>query len=190
MSALLKTRKSKATTLVPLALLCAAWTSSLVGVDTATATRSEATDLPDGSAVPSLAIKAPASVPVPGAIAPSVPDGSADSVVAGASTSGIPAAALSAYQRAAQIINAADPTCNAPWELLAAIGRVESNHGQYGGNTLGSDGVSLPGIYGPQLNGTNGTQAITDTDGGQLDKDTVYDRAVGPMQFILSLIHI
>jgi len=186
MSALLKTRKSKAATLVPLALLCAAWTSSLVGVDAATATRSDATDLPDGSAVPSLAIKAPASVPIPGAIAPSVPDGTADSVVAGASTSGIPSAALSAYQRGAQIINAADMTCNTPWELLAAIGRVESNHGQYGGNTLGSDGVSLPGIYGPQLNGRNGTQAITDTDGGQLDKDTVYDRAVGPMQFIPS----
>ncbi len=187
MSALLKTRKSKAATLVPLALLCAAWTSSLVGVDAATATRSVASEaLPDGSAVPSAAIQAPASVPVPGAIAPSVPDGTADSVVAGASTSGIPAAALSAYQRGSQIINAADMTCNTPWELLAAIGRVESNHGQYGGNTLGSDGVSLPGIYGPQLNGKNGTQAITDTDGGQLDKDTVYDRAVGSMQFIPS----
>ncbi len=186
MSALLTNRRGKAATLVPLALLCAAWTSSLVGVDAATATRSVASDLPDGTTVPSLAIKAPASVPIPGAIAPSVPDGTADSVVAGASTSGIPSSALSAYQRGAQIINAADMTCNTPWELLAAIGRVESNHGQYGGNTLGSDGVSQPGIYGPQLNGQNGTQAITDTDGGQLDKDTVYDRAVGPMQFIPS----
>lgn len=186
MSALLKSRKSKAATLVPLALICAAWTSSLVGVNAASADRADAADLPDGSAVPSLAIKAPASVPVPGAIAPGVPDGTADSVVSGASTSGIPSAALSAYQRASQIINAADPGCNTPWELLAAIGRVESNHGQYGGNVLGSDGVSMPGIYGPQLNGQNGTQAISDTDGGQLDKDTVYDRAVGPMQFIPS----
>jgi hypothetical protein len=125
-------------------------------------------------------------VPIPGAIAPSVPDGTEDSVVAGASTSGIPSAALSAYQRGAQIINAADTTCNVPWELLAAIGRVESDHGQYGGNILGSDGVSTPGIYGPQLNGKNGTQAIMDTDGGQLDEDAVYDRAVGPMQFIPS----
>jgi len=186
MSSLLKTRKSKAATLVPLALLCAAWTSSLVGVNAASADRSDAAELPDGSAVPSLAIMAPASVPIPGAIAPGVPDGSADAVVAGASTSGVPSAALSAYQRASQIINAADPGCNTPWELLAAIGRVESNHGQYGGNVLGSDGVSQPGIFGPQLNGQNGTQAISDTDGGQLDKDTVYDRAVGPMQFIPS----
>jgi membrane-bound lytic murein transglycosylase B len=186
MPAMLKSRTSKAATLVPLALICAAWTASLTGVDTATAAKTGSSDLPDGTAVPSQAIKAPASVPFPGAIAPSVPDGTADSVVAGASTSGIPSAALSAYQRGAQIIDAADPSCNVPWELLAAIGRVESNHGTYGGNTLGSDGVSTPGIFGPQLNGDNGTQAIMDTDGGQLDQDPVYDRAVGPMQFIPS----
>ena len=65
-------------------------------------------------------------------------------VVTGASASGIPTAALSAYQRGSQIINAADTTCNVPWELIAAIGRVESNHGQYAGNVLGSDGVSRP----------------------------------------------
>ncbi|MFL6157007.1 MAG: lytic murein transglycosylase [Marmoricola sp.] len=182
----LKSRNAKAATLVPLALLSAAWTASLAGVDTATAAKTGSSALPDGSAVPSQAIKAPASVPIPGAIAPSVPDGTADSVVAGASTSGIPSAALSAYQRGAQIIDAADTTCNVPWELLAAIGRVESDHGQYDGNTLSSNGVSKPGIYGPELNGKNGTQAISDTDGGQLDKDPVYDRAVGPMQFIPS----
>jgi hypothetical protein len=186
MSAILKSRKGKAATLVPLALLSAAWTASLAGINTADAARTTVSDLPDGTAVPSQAIKAPASVPIPGAIAPSVPDGTADSVVAGASTSGIPSAALSAYQRGAQIINAADATCNVPWELLAAIGRVESDHGQYGGNILGSDGISSPGIFGPQLNGKNGTQAIMDTDGGQLDEDAVYDRAVGPMQFIPS----
>ena len=119
-------------------------------------------------------------------IAPAVPEGSADSVVAGASSNGIPAPALAAYQRGAQIINAADKSCNIPWELIAAIGRVESDHGRYGGNTLTENGVSKPGIYGIALNGKNGTQAINDTDGGQLDKDTVYDRAVGPMQFIPS----
>lgn len=186
MFAMPKGRKGKAFTLVPLALISAAWTASLAGVNPAVAGQEQSTALPGGATVPSEAIKAPASVPIPGAIAPSVPDGTADSVVAGASTSGIPSAALSAYQRGAQIINAADPTCNVPWELLAAIGRVESNHGQYDGNILNSDGVSTPGIYGPQLNGKNGTQAITDTDGGELDKDAVYDRAVGPMQFIPS----
>jgi membrane-bound lytic murein transglycosylase B len=39
-------------------------------------------------------------------------------------------------------------------------------------------------IIGIQLNGTNSTRAIGDTDGGVLDGDTSYDRAVGPMQFI------
>jgi len=187
MSALLKGRKSKAASLVPLALLSAAWTASIAGADSvASAAKHDNHGLPDGSTVPNQAIKAPASVPVPGQIAPAVPDGAADATVAGASTSGIPSAALSAYQRAAQIIDAADTTCNIPWELIAAIGRVESNHGQYAGNTLNSDGVSVPGIYGPELNGKDGTQAIVDTDGGQLDKDAVYDRAVGPMQFIPS----
>ena len=187
MSAKLKGRKSKAASLVPLALLSAAWTASIAGADSvASAAKNDNHGLPDGSAVPSQAIKAPASVPIPGAIAPAVPDGTADAVVAGASTSGIPSAALSAYQRAAQIIDAADTTCNVPWELIAAIGRVESNHGQYAGNTLNSDGVSVPGVFGPQLNGKSGTQAIMDTDGGQLDQDSVYDRAVGPMQFIPS----
>jgi membrane-bound lytic murein transglycosylase B len=184
---MLKGRKSKAASLVPLALLSAAWTATIVGADTsASAAKNDGHALPDGSAVPSQAIEAPASVPVPGAIAPAVPDGAADATVAGASTSGIPSAALSAYQRAAQIIDAADTTCNVPWELIAAIGRVESNHGQYAGNTLNSDGVSVPGVFGPELNGKNGTQAIMDTDGGQLDHDPVYDRAVGPMQFIPS----
>ena len=54
------------------------------------------------------------------------------------------------------------------------------------GTALTESGVSKPGIYGIALNGKNGTQAINDTDGGELDKDTVYDRAVGGMQFIPS----
>ena len=178
------TRKSKAITLVPLALASAAWTTSIVTVGGATAARTGDGDLPGGAAVPSQAIEAPASVPVPGLIAPAVPNGATDQVIASASTNGIPSAALSAYQRGAQIMDAADTACNVPWELIAAIGRVESNHGTYGGNVLTEDGVSKPGIYGPQLNGARGTAAISDTDGGELDRDVKYDRAVGPMQFI------
>ena len=180
-------RRSKAVALVPLALLSGVWTASLVSASaTASGTGDSNGSLPDGTKVPSDAIEAPASVPIPGVIAPAVPEGSADSVVSGASSNGIPAPALAAYQRGAQIINAADKSCTIPWELIAAIGRVESDHGRYGGNTLTEDGVSKPGIYGIALNGKNGTQAINDTDGGQLDKDPVYDRAVGPMQFIPS----
>ena len=178
-------RRTKALTLVPLALLSGVWTASLV-TTSATANTASNTKLPDGTSVPADAIEAPASVPVPGVVAPAVPDGSEDSVVSGASSNGIPSSALSAYQRAAQIIDAADKSCNIPWELIAAIGRVESDHGRFGGNTLTEDGVSKPGIYGIALNGKNGTQAINDTDGGQYDNDPVYDRAVGPMQFIPS----
>jgi membrane-bound lytic murein transglycosylase B len=181
-------RRQKALTIVPLALISGAWTVSLAGFGgSATAAGDDhGNSLPDGTKVPSKAIEAPANVPIAGVIAPGVPRGTADSVVDSASTSGIPSAALSAYQRAAQIIDAADKTCNIPWQLIGAIGRVESDHGRYGGNTLSRNGVSTPGIYGIPLNGKNGTQAIQDTDGGQLDKDQVFDRAVGPMQFIPS----
>ena len=175
----------KATALVPLALLSGAWTASLA-VSNATATGDAPTTLPDGSSVPAEAIKAPASVSSPGEIAPGVPAGTAADVVSSASTNGIPAAALAAYQRAAQVIDTADSACNLDWTLLAAIGRVESDHGRFGGNVLSTEGVSTPGIYGIPLDGTNGTAKISDTDAGTFDEDAIYDRAVGPMQFIPS----
>ena len=84
------------------------------------------------------------------------------------------------------MINAADRGCNIPWQLIAAIGRVESDHGRYGGNTLGEDGLSRPGIFGIALDGSNNTQKILDSDAGQYDSDQKFDRAVGPMQFIPS----
>ena len=78
----------------------------------------------------------------------------------------------------------ADPGCDVSWTLLAAIGRVESNHGRFGGAQLGSDGVSRPEIRGPQLNGAGAFAAIKDSDHGVLDHDKVWDRAVGQMQFL------
>ncbi len=176
----------KATALVPLALLSGAWTTSLAVTGSASAATEDQRTLPDGTSVPVEAIEAPASVSVPGVVAPGVPAGTADTVVASASTNGIPAAALAAYQRAAQVIDSADPKCNIQWPLIAAIGRVESDHGRYGGNRLSSEGVSTPGIYGIPLDGSNGTAKISDTDAGELDDDGVFDRAVGPMQFIPS----
>jgi membrane-bound lytic murein transglycosylase B len=175
----------KATALVPLALLSGAWTTSLAMSSTASASPQDATStLPDGTIVPDQAIEAPASMSRPGSIAPGVPAGAADRVIESASANGIPAAALAAYQRAEQVINAADESCNLTWQLVAAIGRVESDHGRYGGNVLGEDGRSRPGIYGIPLDGSDGTAEIRDSDAGQLDDDQVYDRAVGPMQFI------
>jgi len=175
----------KATALVPLALLSGAWTASLA-MSSANASGDAPGKLPDGTMVPTEAIEAPASVSSPGEIAPGIPSGTAAQVVSTASTNGIPAAALAAYQRASQVIATADPGCNLDWTLIAAIGRVESDHGRYGGNVLTDQGVSSPGIFGIPLDGTNGTVKITDTDAGQFDKDAIYDRAIGPMQFIPS----
>lgn len=98
----------------------------------------------------------------------------------------LPAAAMRAYKNAAKTMATQDPSCQIPWTLLAGIGRVESDHGRYGGSVLGSDGVSRPAIIGVALNGKGPVAAIHDTDNGALDHDKVWDRAVGPMQFIPS----
>src|SRR6185437_11776090 len=95
---------------------------------------------------------------------------------------GIPATALDAYRRAAA---SANPACGITWPLLAAIGRVESNHGRFAGATLHSDGLSTPPIIGIRLDGSRSV-VVRDTDGGRLDGDPTYDHAVGPMQFIPS----
>jgi membrane-bound lytic murein transglycosylase B len=186
-------RAQRATALVPLALLSAAWTASLAGAGAGTtAAAGETRDsapaagLPDGTSVPTQAIEAPASVSSPDGVAPGLDGSSAAQVVSTASTAGIPAVALAAYQRAETVINAADQSCNLTWQLVAAIGRVESDHGRTGGNSLDEQGVARPGIFGIPLDGTNNTQAIADTDAGQFDADAVWDRAVGPMQFIPS----
>jgi membrane-bound lytic murein transglycosylase B len=98
---------------------------------------------------------------------------------------GIPTTALQAYQNAARRELTVDPTCGLSWPLLAGIGRVESDHGRFAGAVLHTDGASTPHIIGIPLDG-NGTARILDTDRGRLDGDTVYDRAVGSMQFIPS----
>ena len=173
------TRLHRAIAIIPLAVLSAAWTANLagVGVDPASADPDGSQTLPDGTVLPTAAIEAPASVGDAVTRAASLTPGTA---------SDIPQAALSAYQRAEAVINEADKGCNLPWELIAAIGRVESDHGRFGGNALDDRGVARPGIFGIALNGKNDTQRILDTDAGQYDDDTRFDRAVGPMQFIPS----
>ncbi|HYH72664.1 MAG TPA: lytic murein transglycosylase [Nocardioides sp.] len=173
------TRLHRAIAIIPLAVLSAAWTANLagVGVDPASADPDGSQTLPDGTVLPTAAIEAPASVGDAVTRAAALTPGTA---------SDIPQAALSAYQRAEAVINEADKGCNLPWELVAAIGRVESDHGRFGGNVLDDRGVARPGILGIALNGKNDTQRILDTDAGQYDGDTRFDRAVGPMQFIPS----
>jgi membrane-bound lytic murein transglycosylase B len=92
--------------------------------------------------------------------------------------------ALDAYRRAAATTALIDPGCGIPWWALAGITRVESKHGTFGGSTLLFNGDTTQRIVGVPLDGTNNTALIPDSDGGAFDGDPVYDRAVGPMQFI------
>ncbi|MEU0529798.1 lytic transglycosylase domain-containing protein [Amycolatopsis tolypomycina] len=110
-----------------------------------------------------------------------VPGGRAGS--AGISGSlGIPGSMLKAYKNAADILAKEQPNCHLDWALIASIGRIESNHGR--GGYVNALGDTLEPILGPVLNGAGPFAAIRDTDGGKYDGDVVWDRAVGPMQFI------
>jgi membrane-bound lytic murein transglycosylase B len=103
-----------------------------------------------------------------------------------ADVTGIPARALVAYGNAELRLRASDPSCHISWPTLAGIGRIESDHGQYGGAVLQADGYPSRPIIGVPLDGTPGVQAIPDTDHGRFDGDPDFDHAVGPMQFIPS----
>jgi membrane-bound lytic murein transglycosylase B len=172
-------RMQKASVLVPMAVLLGVWGAAVTSSGLATAADgSDADVIPD---VASDAFDQPATMQgTPGGIDPRA---GADGVVSTLSSNGIPSAALSAYRRAETLLSEADKSCRLPWNLVAAIGRVESNHGRSNGNALSAEGLAQPGIYGVPLNG-NGVAKISDTDKGAFDKDTVWDRAVGPMQFI------
>ncbi len=113
---------------------------------------------------------------------------SAAATLAGASVNGlgIPLATLDAYLRAEATLKFERPQCGLAWWMLAGIGRVESNHGRYGGAQPGLRGNVTPRIIGIALDGSPGIAAISDSDDGAWDGDPVWDRAVGPMQFIPS----
>jgi membrane-bound lytic murein transglycosylase B len=103
---------------------------------------------------------------------------------AAAGPTGIPARALVAYAGAEDAARGELADCGLSWVTLAGLGRVESNHGRYGGTALDDAGRPGEPIRGPELDGTGGNREIRDTDGGRLDGDTTDDRAVGPLQFI------
>lgn len=173
-------RWHKAGALLPMGMLVAAWGIALTNSGLATAVDDHrANPLPD---VPVAALEQPASVePIP----PGIGKGGEKRALRTLSENGIPTVALSAYRRAETLLGKADPECRLPWNLVAAIGRVESNHGRYAGSSLNAQGVATPPIIGVALTG-RGTARVNDTDGGALDGDTFFDHAVGPMQFIPS----
>ena len=98
----------------------------------------------------------------------------------------IPHAALEAYGYAQQQMAVGAAGCGLTWTVLAGIGAVESSHGRHGGARLDDTGRPEPRIVGMALDGADGVKRIDDTDGGRLDGDRRWDRAVGPLQFIPS----
>ena len=106
-------------------------------------------------------------------------------VVPAGGDAAIPALTLRAYREAAAWAAGYDAGCRLPWTVLAGIGRIESNHGLFGGpaTRFSPSGTVSPRITGPPLDG-NGVASIPDSDGGRWDGDTTWDRAVGPMQFL------
>lgn len=154
---------------------------------------------PTTQEIPALSVKAadvePGSVvPVNTTLKGRVPKGkrarSGDPLAAWAAQSGpaigVPSRALLAYGRAEIATRETQPGCKLSWATLAGIGRVESNHGQFGGAVVQQNGWPSKPIVGVPLDGSGGFRAISDTDGGKFDGDTRVDRAVGPMQFIPS----
>ena len=94
-----------------------------------------------------------------------------------------PLIVLDAFWKASQYAAVEFPACRLDWSLLAGISRVESVHGTFGTSVVDPAGQVTPPIIGVPLNG-DGFALIFDSDGGEFDYDSVYDRAVGPMQFI------
>lgn len=165
-------RWQKAGALVPMGMVVSAWGIALTGSGFTTAVDADAGAVPS---VPATALEQPASVqPI---------TSKHGAALDGLSAAGIPAPAMTAYYRAATLLGQADPGCHLPWNLVAAIGRVESDHGRAGGSSLNATGVATPPIIGVALSGES-TARVNDTDGGALDGDAVFDHAVGPMQFI------
>jgi hypothetical protein len=97
---------------------------------------------------------------------------------------GVPPIAMQAYGYAELVLTQSQPNCQLKWTTLAAIGKVESDHGRANNASLLADGRALPPIIGDPLDGQGGRAQIRDTDRGALDSDPTWDRAVGPMQFI------
>lgn len=104
-------------------------------------------------------------------------------VTSTAEKTGIPARVLAAYAGAELAVKRETPACGLDWATLAGIGEVESAHGTLNGGEIRPNGKQQPAIFGIPLNGVT-TEHIPDTDGGSLDGDPQFDRALGPLQLI------
>lgn len=178
-------RKGAATTAVAAAAVAALSASQAPGVITddhgRQTTGADAT--PDASSDDTASGNSRYYTDLPPLDSPSPSPTTGTPVVTGEAEAGIPATVLDAYKKAEASLRESKPGCNLPWQLLAAIGKVES--GQARGGRVDASGTTYSPILGPVLNG-NGFANISDTDNGAYDGDSTHDRAVGPMQFIPS----
>ncbi|WP_249412175.1 lytic transglycosylase domain-containing protein [Micromonospora endophytica] len=150
-----------------------------------------ATDAPPPGAVPPPNATLPPGVSLPPGATPTnaLAAGRPSDALAGwarevGAKVGIDPIAMQAYGYAELVLAETERACGLSWTTLAAIGFVESRHGQANNAQLGPDGRATPEIIGLPLDGEGGRMRIADTDRGELDGDTTYDRAIGPMQFI------
>lgn len=140
-----------------------------------------ATVIPVAESAPTPA-PAPEPEPVPAPLAavqatPPLPTSLRESAL------GIPGISVAAYQNAERLLAVQQPGCGMYWTLIAGIGRVESTHAYDG--KADDKGNMLEKVLGPVLDGTlAGNATIHDTDGGALDGNSAFDRAVGPTQFL------
>jgi hypothetical protein len=138
---------------------------------------------------PTVAVRVAAPTEVGGYALPTVVDAAhllrRTAVVAGrrAALADVPDAALTAYQRSAAVLEEAAPRCGLSWTLLAAVGQVESDHGN---GRLTARGRARPAIVGPPLDGRHGRARVPDSDGGDLDGDRRWDRELGPLHHVPS----
>lgn len=163
-----------------MAVLVGAWGVAVGNAGLASAINGSSASVPE---VPAMALEQPATVQrtTTGGLNPQA---GAVGALSTLSTNGIPSAALYAYHHAETLLADADPECRLPWNLVAAIGRVESNHGRAQGSSLTAEGLTTPGIIGAVLDGTKGSKKVADSDRGQFDEDTKFDRPIGPFQIL------
>jgi hypothetical protein len=102
--------------------------------------------------------------------------------VDGSAAGGVPAVPLAAYRHAEQVLGLSASTCQLRWPVLAAIGRAETDNAR--GGRVDVTGRTIGQFLGPRLDGSGGRPRVPDTDRGELDGDSTWDRAVGPMQLL------
>ncbi|MEZ5142942.1 MAG: lytic transglycosylase domain-containing protein [Acidimicrobiales bacterium] len=165
-----------------LVFVAAALTAALAAGCTAGEAATRPVAAPTGSA-PSVVDDAPADAPV-AATDPAVATTTPRAIPRPAAYTegrrklvgvGIPDVAARAYLNASVKVRDISGSCNVPVEILAAIGRIESDHGR----------VAELDEYGRTREILRGFDSTgPDTDGGSIDGDPTKDWAVGPMQFI------